>query len=101
MTPYEAAALAAIRQHYAVSVTYTGAGLAGDTITAIPIDAGAPVFQGPGDTLQSLTFEIDKSLLPGTPRKGDIIGGFRGRDWSVIERTERDDVEAWLVTVEQ
>lgn len=101
MTPHEASALAVIRQQYAVEITYTGAGLSGGAITAIPIDESAPSFQGPGETVQSLTFEIAKSLLPGTPRKGDIIGGFRGRDWTVIERTDRDDIGAWLVTVEQ
>lgn len=92
--------LAAFSAEFGVEVTYTGAGLAGDTITAIPIDDAAPAFQGPGSTLRSLSFEIEKALLPEIPRKGDIIGGFRGRDWKVIERTERDDVEAWILGVE-
>ena len=92
--------LAAFSAEFGVEITYTGAGLTAAPITAIPIDDGAPAFQGPGSTLRSLSFEIDKALLPDVPRKGDIIGGFRGRSWKVIERTERDDVEAWILGVE-
>lgn len=100
MRAEEALALAAIRALYEEPVTYTGAGLDGETIMAIPSDFAAPAFQGAGSTLRSLTFEIAKSALPERPRKKDEIGGYRGKSWVVDDIAEHDDVDAWVLGVQ-
>lgn len=100
MRAEEAQALAHIRALYEQPVTYTGAGLDGATIGAIPSDTSAPPFQGAGSTLRSLTFEISYSALPERPRKGNVIGGYAGKDWTVDDITERDDLAAWVLGVQ-
>ncbi len=100
MRAEEAQALAQIRALYEEIVTYTGAGLSGETVGAIPSDTSAPSFQGPGATLRSLTFEIAYSSLPERPRKGNVIGGYAGNDWTVDDITERDDLGAWVLGVQ-
>lgn len=96
------AELAAIHAEFAVPVTYTGAGLAGESVDAVVSDVAADVFQGPGDTLRQISFEVLFGSLPGTPDKGDTITDADDTVWVVDDVTRRGDVGAWvLVVVEQ
>lgn len=99
MRAEEVGALAAVRALYEEPVAYTGAGLAGDIIGAIPSEDRAPAFQGAGSTLRTLSFEIAYTSLPTRPRKGDEIT-WKGKVYSVDDITERDDVEAWALGVQ-
>ena len=99
MLSHEAAGLAAIRALYAEPIVYTGAGLAGAAISAIPSNTAAGPFQGPADTIHEQTFEIARSLLPQRPAKTDtLVHG--GVTWKVINVDERLDVDAWVLAVE-
>ena len=99
MRAEEVSALAVVRAHYEEPVIYTGAGLNGETIGAIPSEDRAPAFQGAGSTLRSLSFEIAYSTLPERPRKGNEIV-WKGKPYSVDDITEHDDIEAWGLGVQ-
>ncbi|HEV7658829.1 MAG TPA: hypothetical protein VGO55_03185 [Allosphingosinicella sp.] len=100
MRDHEAAALADIRAAYEEPVIYTGAGLDGETIMAIPSDSAALPFQGPGSTAREVSFEIAQALLSEEPRNGNLLQ-HGANHWSVIDITQRDDVAAWLLVVEE
>ncbi len=101
MLPHEAAALAAIEAVYRAPVAYTGAGLDGDAIDAIRTDWRAASFQGFEGKSSSLSFEIRKALLPERPDKTDVVVEASGARWSPIDIDERDDVDAWVLFVEE
>lgn len=104
MTNIPGADGAAARLHarMAKPVTYTGAGLTGGSVAAIKSDVAAASFQGNGESLREVSFEIRKAALPEEPGEGDLIteSNGAGRIWSVIDIAERDDVDAWKLTVE-
>lgn len=101
MLPHEAAALAAIESVYGAPVTYSGAGLDGVSVVAIRTDWRAAAFQGFEGKASSLSFEIQKADLPERPDKRDIIVEANGARWSPIDIDERDDVDAWVLFVEE
>ncbi|WP_380873598.1 hypothetical protein ACFB49_42550 [Sphingomonas sp. DBB INV C78] len=102
MNADEAAALAVIRGRYQDPVVYNGAGLDSAAIFAIFSERAAPAFQGPGDTAREVSFEIEQSALPERPRKGNTITDVAtGITWRVIEPTERNDIGAWVLVVEE
>ncbi|MPT48257.1 MAG: hypothetical protein E2598_07515 [Sphingobium sp.] len=92
--------LASIHSEFADPVEYTGQGLVDAEITAIYCDEPADAFQGAGATLRAISFEIQKSDLPGKPVKGDKIVHETGA-WSVLDASNHSSVAAWVVTVER
>jgi hypothetical protein len=101
MLAHEAGAQEALRAVYARPVTYTGAGLAGATLLAIKSDVSAEPFQGAGETLRQVTFEVRQADLPVDPARGNTLVEADGRDWRVIEPRRRDDIAAWELVVEE
>lgn len=101
MRPHEAAALDAIEGVYGESVAFTGAGLNGGTIVAVHSDRRGAPFEGLGETVREVSFEIDQQLLPLDPRKGNLIVQADGRRWRVIEPRRRDDIARWELVVEE
>jgi hypothetical protein len=77
---------------------YTGAGLTAEPISAIRSDTPAPDFQGPGNTLRSIVYEVDQADLPDRPSKTDRFE-HRERRWRVDNVVKRDDVGKWELTV--
>jgi hypothetical protein len=79
---------------FGITVTYTGAGLAGVDITAIRGDYAAPNFEGAGKTERSLTFEVAQADLPQRPTGTNtfICAGIKFR---VQDVTKRDDIGKW------
>jgi len=72
-----------------------------EPIRAIKIDEPADEFQGIAGKARRVSFEIQTTDLPRRPEKGDIASEITPpRDWSVIDIADRDDVGAWVVTVE-
>ena len=101
VSPVTAEELAAIHAEFAEDVTYTGAGLDGETIAAVPSNVAAEPFQHAGDGLRTRFFEVMKAVLPGRPEGGDVIVDADGIQWRVIERQDRADVLAWVLIVEE
>jgi hypothetical protein len=99
----ERAAQEAIRAAYARPVSYTGAGIDPPLtgVLAIRSDIAGQAFQGPGDTVRQISFEIDQSDLPRRPRKGDTLTEESGAKWKANDVTDLDDVGAWRVIVEE
>jgi len=91
----------AIHNQFAKVVQYTGAGLTAGDVKAVKSDQPADPFQGAGSTARMIRFEILKSALPTSPEKGDGIVEISGLDWSVIDITDRDDIDAWHLIVER
>lgn len=82
-------------------VTYAGGGLPDPTdVAVIWSDVAGDDFQGPGNTIRAVSFEIDRSLLSQRPAKSDRITR-KGSVWAPIEVIDRDDVDAWTVHVER
>lgn len=96
------AAAARLHARMAKPVAYTGAGLTGDIVAAVKADVSAQSFDRSGQSLREASFEVRKEALPADPGKGNLIAenSGAGRIWSVIDVAERDDVDAWLLTVE-
>jgi len=91
-------ALDAIDAEFEEPVFYTGAGLDNEQIGAIRSDTPASSFDGPGNTLREISYEIRQSVLPERPHKNDII--VDGADhWKVNDVTRRDDIGKWLLIV--
>lgn len=95
-------ALATIRAAFAEPVSYI------DHVGATPIadlpviwsDVAGDPFQGPGNTTRTITAEIERGSVPGRPSKATRIS--RGTvTWKVIEVVDRDDVDAWVATLEK
>jgi hypothetical protein len=84
-------------------VRYTGAGLTNEPLAAVKYDVPAEAFQGPGNTLRQVTFEILQAALPQDPAKGNMIveNDGSGQGWRVNDITRRDDVFAWHLVVEK
>lgn len=100
MKPHETAALNVVRAAYEEPVTYTGAGLDEEVVMAIPSDSAAMPFQGAGATAREVSFEIAQAALPERPRKGNLID-HGANHWKVNDITQRDDVAAWVLVVEE
>jgi hypothetical protein len=100
MLPHEAAALAAIDAVYAIPVLYTGAGLVAAPLSAIKSEESAEAFQGAGNTLREVSFEIAQADLPQRPRKTDVIEEVEsGHAWRVNDITPRDEIGRWRLIV--
>ena len=95
------AAAAAIHAAFAKPVRYTGAGVTSKSVPAVRRHQAAEGFMG-GSSVRELAFELRKADLAGTPAKGDLLieNDGAGAIHSVIEATDRDDVDAWLIHVE-
>lgn len=96
----EAAALAAIRAEWAEPVDYKPS----TTLDVVPgllviwSDVPGDAFQGPGNTTRTVTAEIEQAAIDGRPTKAARITR-KGVVWKVNEVTDRDDVDAWVVTL--
>ncbi|MCG2600570.1 MAG: hypothetical protein KBO59_23990 [Achromobacter sp.] len=92
---------AAIHNAFAKWVRYTGAGLTSGRILAVRSHLPADQFMG-GGSVRELCFELRKADLPGDPDNGDVLieNDGAGAIHNVIEVTDRDDVDGWLVKVE-
>lgn len=101
MRQFEIDGMAAIRATYGAPVRYTGAGLADEPVTAIRSDMMAAAYEGAEGRPGSISFEIDKSALPEQPRKKNTIIEASGKRWSVIDRGENTEVDAWVLYVEE
>lgn len=102
MRDEEAEALADIAGAFAMRVRYTGAGLADGEIDAVKSDDAAAAFQGPGEGLRTISFEVAQAALPQRPRKTDtLVEVDSGAAWKVNDITRRDDLAAWLLIVEE
>jgi hypothetical protein len=93
-----AAEAADIHAEFAEPVSYTGAGLVGGAVLAVRFDVGADPFQGAGETMRQVSYEVRQADLPERPRKGDGIDDATG-SWNVSEVVRRDDVGAWRLIV--
>lgn len=94
-------ALAAIWKAFGEPVDYLPA-LGIDPIPDLPViwsDVPGDPFQGPGNTTRTVTAEIAQASVPGRPTKATRITR-AGKTWKVIEVTDRDDVGAWVATLE-
>jgi hypothetical protein len=100
MLSHQTVALAAIHAAFAEPVVYSGAGLDEAAITAVPTEAAADAYQGPGATTRKQAFEVPFSFLPSDPSKTDTLV-HDGLRWRVNDITRRDDVAAWLLVVER
>jgi hypothetical protein len=91
----------AIHAAFAKLVRYTGAGEVDASVAAVRQHLPGDAFMG-GRSVRELAFEIRKADLSGTPAKGDLVKENNGAGpiHVVIEVTDRDDVDAWLVHVE-
>ncbi|MCP3732013.1 hypothetical protein M9978_16430 [Sphingomonas sp. MG17] len=101
MLAHERAALEGIRALYGRPVAYTGAGLTDETIIAIRSDTRAVPHEGFAGRPNGLSFEIFRDDFPQEPRKGNLIVEEDGSRWSVIDRNEADDIDSWILSVEE
>ena len=93
--------LAAIRAAFGEPVDYQHA--AGGVITGLSViwsDVAGDPFQGPGNTTRHITAEIEMLSVPGRPTIQTRLTR-KGVEWKVIQVVDRDDVEAWVVTLEK
>lgn len=97
---WSAEAAADIHAALADPVIYNGAGLTNEEIDAIKSDVEAGEFQGAGNTLRQVSFEVRQSALLEDPAKGDTIAE-DGNNWKVNEIIRRDDIGAWWLIVEE
>ncbi len=81
-------------------VRYTGAGVVSKSLVAVRTHGAAGSLYT-DESARSLSFEIRKEDLAGTPRRGDILieGNGAGAIWTVEEFVDLDDVDAFRVTV--
>jgi len=94
------AAARAIHNAMGKLVRYTGAGVVSKSLVAVRTHGAAGSLYA-DESARSLTFEIRKEDLEGTPREGDILieGNGVGAIWNVIALVDIDDVDAFRVTV--
>lgn len=97
--PGAGAEAAAIHSAFAVSVTYTGGGLSGETVDAVPIDIAAEPFLGGGSSARTRTFEIREASFSSDPANNDIVVDAEG-SWRVIDVTRHRGIEAWHLSAE-
>jgi hypothetical protein len=97
------AAARAIRAAMGRRVHYTGAGAVSKSVIAVRSNSSAGLFMNNVQNSRQTSFEIGKEDLPGEPDKGDTVieDDGAGRIWTVIEHTDRDDVDAWVVIVKR
>lgn len=96
------AALSAIRAAFGEPVRYvhvTGAQPI-DPLSVIWSDVAGDAFQGPGNTTRTVTAEIEVGAVPGRPDKRTRLTR-AAVEWKVIEVVDREDVNAWVVTLER
>lgn len=98
MRTWEADALDVMRAAYAELVIYSGAGGDGE-VFAIRSDMAADPYQGMAGKGRRVTFEIAYGALPVAPTKSDTIHADE-TTWRVIDIDPRDDVVAYVLTVE-
>lgn len=101
MLPHERDAMSAIRAVYGAPVTYFRAGAVVTDAIAVRSDMRPASFQGFSGRPAGLSFEVERSLLPMRPAKRDIIREAGGARWSVIDIDEADDIDSWILTVEE
>ena len=95
-------ALTSIRAAFGEPVDYlpsSSAALIPDLNVVWSDVAGEP-FQGPGNTTRHVSAEIYVGDVPGRPTKETRLTR-KGITWKVIQVVDRDDVEAWVVTLEK
>jgi hypothetical protein len=102
MLPQEAVAIEAVWALYGRPILYTGAGLVSAPLVAIRSDSAGQPLQGfERGRSPSVSFEIRRGDLPEGPDKKNLIVEESGARWSVIDADERDDVDAWVLHVEE
>lgn len=94
-------AAAAIHARFAKPVRYTGAGLVNQSVAAVRTHRAGRSFDL-GNTIRELWFELRKADVVLEPANGDLLveNDGAGARRVVIEVTDRDEVDAWLVKVE-
>lgn len=94
-----------IHAAFADPITYDGAGLSAEPISATKCDSAGEAYQGLGATLRHIWFEVRKADLPQEPGRDTIIHTDRmtgvTTTWTVIDKVSRDDIGAWELTVEE
>jgi hypothetical protein len=95
-----AAAQAAIRATFVdrEQILYTQGGVDLPPIGAIRADEAAPAFAGAGNSLRTVSYEVQYSDLPAEPTKKDSFV-HRARRWRVEDVTRLDDVASWRLIV--
>lgn len=94
--------LAAIHAAFSEPVDYLPAPSA-LLIPSLPVvwsDVAGEPFQGPGNTTRHITAEIEMASVPGRPTAQTRITR-KGVVWKVKQVVDRDDVGAWVVTLEK
>jgi hypothetical protein len=79
-------------------IAYTRAGATLPPVPAVRSEYAAPRFEGPGQTLLRITYEIQASDMPTRPANGEHFT-HRGRRWRVTQVGDVEAGPAWLVTV--
>lgn len=97
----EVAALDAIFAAFAEPVRYIHADGAVpiDDFAVVWSDSPGPAFQGLGETTREVTAEIRRGSVPGKPGR-DMRIERNGITWKLNQVDERDDVDAYVVTLE-
>lgn len=94
-------AAAAIDAVYAEPVLYTGGGLAGPAVVpVIWMDSAGERFPGAGNTVRTISCEIQKTELPARPAKSDRLVR-AGATWKPNDITSRDDIGKWVLILER
>ncbi len=95
-------ALAAIRAAHGTPVDYLPSASAAliPGLNVIWSDVAGEPFQGPGNTTRHISAEIYVGDVPGRPTAQTRLTR-KGITWKVIQVGDRDDVEAWVVTLEK
>jgi hypothetical protein len=104
----QVAGLAAIRAAFSEPVDYYHS-VGDDPIPNLPViwsDEAGTEFQGSGNTTRTITAEIafdatgsDDRAIPGRPDRETRIGR-KSVFWTVAQVLDRDDIGAWVVTLE-
>jgi len=81
-------------------ITYDDAITGPGDLQAVWIDEAAGDFQGFGASARRVSCEIRIEDHPERPRRGDVIVRRRAA-WSVIDVTDRLDVGAWRIGLEE
>lgn len=95
------AALAAVFDAFAEPVAYLhGNGFAWEeNFPVVWSDSPGPPFQGVGETTREVTAEIRRASVPDMPGR-DMRIDRKGVTWALQQVIERDDVDAYVVTLE-
>lgn len=101
-------ALASIRAAFAEPVDYYPS-VGDEPIPDLPViwsDDAGQAFQGPGNTVRTISAEIavdakgsDDRVVPERPTRATRLVR-KNVNWTVIQVVDREDVGAWVVTLE-